>query len=207
MKRYKLKKDLPTFKAGQEFAIAGCDGGLWLIGGYDDHGDWYGRVLAYSRQTLEKFPNILTDWFEEIPETPKTVWDLKEGDGCFYFATDGGIFSDQWEGAGLDHSRRDIGNIFITREEAEKELARRRVKVILERDTKGFKPNWQSGEYDKYEVAYDYSDGGYDGISLFVNDCRYCCSHNDLWFATEEDAQYSIEKHEKEWKIYLGVEE
>lgn len=80
MKKYKLKKDLPTFKAGQEFAIAECNGGLWLIDGYDEHGDWYGAVMAYAKQTLEKFPNILEDWFEEIPEEAKTVFDLKDGD-------------------------------------------------------------------------------------------------------------------------------
>lgn len=60
MKRYKLLKDLPTFKAGDLFYISEYGA---LV--YDD-GD--GGVMAYARQTLDMFPNILTEWFEEIQE-------------------------------------------------------------------------------------------------------------------------------------------
>ena len=62
MKRYKLLKDLPTFKAGDMFYISQYGA---LI--YDD-GDF--GVMAYSQSTLEKFPNILKEWFEEIQEEP-----------------------------------------------------------------------------------------------------------------------------------------
>ena len=56
MKRYKLKKDLPTFKEGEIFYLS--DAGN-LIRESDN-------VPAYSWSTIDKFPNILTDWFEEI---------------------------------------------------------------------------------------------------------------------------------------------
>ena len=59
-KRYKLKKDLPTFKEGDEF-IRYDNGNLIEIKPNGVVG-----VCAYSASTLEKFPNILTDWFEEI---------------------------------------------------------------------------------------------------------------------------------------------
>lgn len=73
MKRYKLLKDLPTFNAGDEFVLRdnGC---LYLnkvdaVTGYlTGVGHWKNDVMAYHKRTLEQFPNILEDWFEEIEE-------------------------------------------------------------------------------------------------------------------------------------------
>ena len=61
LKQYKLKRDLPTFKAGSEFII--CCGNLIEV-----KPDGTLGVCAYSGTTLKKFPNILTDWFEEVKE-------------------------------------------------------------------------------------------------------------------------------------------
>ena len=58
---YELKKDLPTFKAGDLFILT--DTGLWHSTG-GRHVD----VMAYAKKTLELFPNILKDWFEPAPE-------------------------------------------------------------------------------------------------------------------------------------------
>lgn len=58
MKYYKLKKDLPTFKKGELFFISDYGN---LISCKDKN------VIAYTDTTLTKFPNILRDWFEEVP--------------------------------------------------------------------------------------------------------------------------------------------
>ena len=58
LKQYKLKRDLPTFKAGEIFHLSGMGN---LI--HESDG-----VVAYSWSTIGKFPNILTDWFEEVKE-------------------------------------------------------------------------------------------------------------------------------------------
>lgn len=67
MKRYKLIKDLPTFKAGDTFHIEN-DGCLYLDAecARGDSGHWSHHVMAYHKNTLDRFPNILADWFEEI---------------------------------------------------------------------------------------------------------------------------------------------
>ena len=57
MKYYKLKKDLPTFKKGELFYI-------------DDFGSIHrvkDNLMVYYHTTMDKFPNILKDWFEEAP--------------------------------------------------------------------------------------------------------------------------------------------
>lgn len=69
MKRYKLINDLPTFKAGDTFHIE-ADGCLYLDDecARNDSGHWSHHVMAYHKNTLARFPNILGEWFEEIPE-------------------------------------------------------------------------------------------------------------------------------------------
>lgn len=57
MKYYKLKKDLPTFKKGELFYINDFGN---LVRVKDD-------LTAYCCTTIDKFPNILKDWFEEVP--------------------------------------------------------------------------------------------------------------------------------------------
>lgn len=66
-KRYKLKRDLPTFKAGDIFYLSGM-GNLF----HESEG-----VVAYSWSTIDKFPNILTDWFEEIKPSEPLIKDEK----------------------------------------------------------------------------------------------------------------------------------
>ncbi len=61
MKRYKLKKDLPTFKAGGTFHIN--DKGSLVSDNEFSKG-----IVAYSKSTLDKFPSVLTDWYEEYEE-------------------------------------------------------------------------------------------------------------------------------------------
>ena len=73
MKRYKLLKDLPTFKAGDEFNMnENCD--LVHIGGADVNEN--SHIVAYSGITIKKFPNILEDWFEEIRENARWRGDM-----------------------------------------------------------------------------------------------------------------------------------
>ena len=67
LKQYKLKRDLPTFKAGETFHLSGMGN---LI--HESDG-----VVAYSWSTIGKFPNILTDWFEEIKPAEPLIKDEK----------------------------------------------------------------------------------------------------------------------------------
>lgn len=80
MKRYKLKKDLPTFKAGDEF---------YLDSNNNLYHNW-SEVMAYNHKTLEKFPNILKDWFEEIHECKRRRAEYR---GPYYYVNSLGIIS------------------------------------------------------------------------------------------------------------------
>lgn len=73
MKQYKLLKDLPTFKAGQLAYISKTGN---LIAGTPENQETtdYGLIIMiYHETTLKKFPNILTEWFEEMEEPTTSV--------------------------------------------------------------------------------------------------------------------------------------
>lgn len=66
---------------------------------------------------------------------------------------------------------------------------------------KGAKPDWGDEEETKWIVAFDYGSN-----CLEVFECCYS-QISILSFATQYDAKESITKHEKEWRIFFGVEE
>ena len=70
MKRYRLKKDLPTFKAGEVFVLWNSIEEQGLLRESDD-------IMAYHQKTLDKFPNILEEWFEEIKPAEPLIKDEK----------------------------------------------------------------------------------------------------------------------------------
>lgn len=115
MKRYRLKYDLPTFNAGDEFFLSKSGN---LIAGTPeepvtiDIGPMEVDLVAYSRQTLEKFPNILVDWFEEIREKAEGYWFIRS-DGGIDFAR-----VDKDDAAYL--YRKSRGNVYSSLEKAAK---------------------------------------------------------------------------------------
>ena len=124
MKKYKLRKDLPTFKAGEIFKLKG--GNLYYYpaenGTRDAH--WSDNIMAYHHKTLDKFPNILEEWFEEVEE-PKKYWviDIRDGAGYKPYLE---------EPSEMDF---EIGNYFDTRGGAE--LAVERLKAWKRLKDKG----------------------------------------------------------------------
>lgn len=66
-----------------------------------------------------------------VKPKPKTVWDLKDGDGYWYINTINNISYDTWTKDAWDLTVRESGNIFLTKEEAEFELERRKCEAIM----------------------------------------------------------------------------
>ena len=146
MKQYRLLKDLPTFKAGDLFYISEYGA---LI--YDDGG--FG-VMAYAQSTLEKFPNILTEWFEEIEEPTDSIhWKPKIGDRCFILEN-ANIRPTNYTGMLRDYNAWRTGRVFRTEEECEKALDRELAEVRLRKNS-DFEPDFKNGK-GGWIVGYDY---------------------------------------------------
>ena len=192
MKRYKLKRDIPAFKAGTECYI-------------EEAGNMVPcRGISYTivhKDQLEKNSNILTEWFDEIEES--TRWKPERYDEEYYYLENTGwICSDTWRDAvSIDHERFDIGNCFQTREEAERTVEYLKALAVVRGDatskfTKG-EDNWRV----YYSTSTDCLYPDYDHFSI----------DNGIfglpYFATEEDAERSIEQHRNEWLTIFGVKE
>ena len=190
MKRYKLKKDTPAFKAGTECYIE--EAGHMV----PCRGISYTIVHKYQ---LEKNPNILAEWFEEIKES--TRWKPEENQKYYFLDSNGYAYNNIWAGDSIDRNRSDIGNCFETKEEAELVVEYRKALATVRGDaTTKFvrgKRNW----FVFYNVTADYLDFDYD-----FSDIRNGVFGLPL-FATEKDARRSIEQHKDEWLTIFGVKE
>lgn len=92
---------------------------------------------------------------EDIKDKPKSIWDLDIAGGKEYYVlwTDGHIDANDFI-SHLDEKKRDMGNAFLTREEAEFELERRKIEAIMKKHSRPFKY-----EEDNYHLKYFYRSG------------------------------------------------
>ena len=190
MKRYKLKKDTPAFKAGTECYI-------------EEAGHMVPcRGISYTivhKDQLEKNPNILAEWFEEIEPTR---WKPEMSHDYYYISGDGHVYDDSWDDSQfVDRGRLNIGNCFETKEEAEKAVEYLKALATVRGDATS---KFVKGERNWY-VYYDTNlNSIHSSISCTMLD-------NGIfglpYFATREDAQKSIEQHKNEWLTIFGVKE
>ena len=191
MKRYKLKRDTPAFKAGTECYI-------------EEAGHMVPcRGISYTivhKDQLEKNPNILTDWFEEINEP--TRWKPEKFQKYYYVGNTGSVYNDNWaNGSPIDNGRFDIGDCFQTEEEAERVVEYLKALAVVRGDA--------TSEFIKYNdnwfIGYDPEHKSIDAF------CNPYTARNGIfglpYFATEADAQRSIELHKNEWLTIFGIEE
>lgn len=190
MKRYKLKRDIPAFKAGTECYIE--EAGHMV----PCHGISY--TIVHKNQ-LEENPNILTDWFEEINES--TRWKPEMHQVYRYINTDSSVSGSTWTDDCFDDGRFEIGNCFQTEEEAERVAEYLKALAVVRGDA--------TSEFVKYSdnwfIGYDPEHKSIDAF------CNPYTARNGIfglpYFATKEDAQRSIEQHKNEWLTLFGIEE
>jgi hypothetical protein len=200
MKRYKLLKDLPTFKAGQLAYISKTGN---LIAGTPENQKTTETgliIMIYHETTLKKFPNILTEWFEEIKEPVDSIhWKPKIGDRCFILEN-ANIRPTNYTGMLRDYNAWRTGRVFRTEEECEKARDRELAEVRLQR-TSTFKPDFENGK-GGWIIYYDHG-----RETLAACELADCDAGEPVRYATREEAEKSIRENEQDWKIYFGIKE
>jgi len=201
MKRYKLLKDLPTFKAGQLAYISKTGN---LIAGTPENQKTTETgliIMIYHETTLKKFPNILTEWFEEIKEPTDSIhWKPKIGEKYFYIDEYGNVEREIWDNDGVDNEIMAMGFVRLTSEEATEARDRRLAEVRL-RQTSDFEPDFAKGK-GGWVVCYDYLNKKIDCFDSIWND-----SGEPVRYATKEDAKKSIRENREDWLTYFGIKE
>lgn len=189
MKLYELLKDLPTFKAGDVFYL---DSNNNLRQKWPD-------IMAYNHKTLEKFPNILKDWFEEIPEgnmrwraeEDEAYWNAGSEDPCKYIdyrdSTDSFLYAS--------------GNYFKTEEEAEAYKKYLIARQVLLDDAEGgkFVP-FKTAYFVRYTFSILISSRW--SIDYTIN--KY--SPGKIYFKDAESLKKSLEEHKEQWEIVRKYE-
>lgn len=200
MKRYKLLKDLPTFKAGQLAYISKTGN---LIAGTPENQKTTETgliIMIYHETTLKKFPEILTEWFEEIKEPTDSIhWKPKIDDRCFVLENTN-IRQTAYTGMLRDYNAWRTGRVFRTEEECEKALDRELAEVRLRR-TSNFKPDFKNGK-GGWMVYYDHG-----CETLAVCELDYYDDGEIVRYKTRAEAEKSIKENERDWKIYFGIKE
>ena len=201
MKRYKLLKDLPTFKAGQLAYVSSLGNLMAGTPEEPETADTGLNLMMYHRGTLEKFPNILTEWFEEIQEPTDSIhWKPKYDDWYFYISDHGRVCSDIWNDNYTDNKRLAFGFVYRTEEECKAALDRELAEVRL-RLTSDFKPDFESGK-GGWIVFYSY-------VDKELHSMRDSCTDSGelVRYETEEEAKRSIKENREDWLTYFGIKE
>lgn len=206
MKRYKLLKDLPTFKAGQLAYISKTGN---LIAGTPENQKTTETgliIMTYHETTLKKFPGILTEWFEEIQKPTDSIhWKPKEGDNYYYIVHSynplhNEILVSAWIDDDHDKTHYLLGNIYRSYEEAEKARDRRLAEVRLRR-TSNFKPDFEN-DNGGWVIFYNPREK-----KLEVDEVYRFDYGEIVRYETKEEAEKSIKNNEKDWLTYFGIEE
>lgn len=198
---YKLKTDLPTFKAGDLFY-------------FDQNGDLIHKdseIMAYSGITLEKFPNALEKFWKPVEEEYKR-WRAKKGDKFYYVDLDGHATYEK-EGDYNYDGNYITGNYFKTEAEAQAAADYLKALTTVRDDANGFAPDWSDGAKKWFvSVNRPYAgrgDYGENDITTLDVDWTVGNQSNGVlglpYFKTVEDVKASIEKHRKEWETIFGV--
>lgn len=196
MKRYKLLKDLPFAKAGEELYLKFSeDSEFFLV--------YKGTDKAYAAELNPEFIDNFDEWFEEVkePELPKEFfYVLINKIASVNYLTFSFDEETKQEYRNIVEKNKSVDNYFETKEEAEKYLEYLKAKAIIKRDAKGFKPNWNNNDEEKYLGFWDLEEDKLDWLP------RIIFIEATIYFKSREDIEESFKKHPDEWKTYLTYE-
>lgn len=197
MKKYKLLKDIPFAKAGEEFQLH--------RGGINDYITLYrNEEQIYQFKVGENVSGMFDEWFEEIeePKLPKKFFFISED----MVATLSYVSFSYNEETKADYAiavknYKSVGNYFETKEQAEKHLAYLKAKAVIKQDAKGFKPDWKNPSQKRFFGYYNLIDKKLCYFNAGEN------MESKIYFGSKEDIKESFEKHHEEWKTYLTYEQ
>ena len=192
----------PRYKVGDKVYCKQYESSAIITGvsDYSFNKDKYFYNVEWEQD--DYLDEIHEDLLEPYVEKPKSVWDLKEEDTYYSIYGNGNVSSEKkWFDDDYENNYREIGNVFLTREEAEFEVERRRIETKMirlggRRKTEQGKANWF--------FEYRPSSGG---IEILWS--SYEMDQGVIYFDSEEKAKEAVEIIGKDRikKYIFGVEE
>ena len=136
---------------------------------------------------------------EQKPK-PKTIWDFNTNDRDSYYYIDeaGCLRPDRFDEGYFEIRRGDLGNAFLTEEEAEFEVERRKIEAVMRKYSKPYE-----ADEDNYCILYFH-----DMERVDVN-CYSVTDYGMLYFKAEEIAEKVIDEigEDRLKKYWFGITE
>ena len=121
------------------------------------------------------------------PDEPKGLWVPEKGEEFYWVDSLGGVYKGTYSGHSNDHHRKNIGNYFKTRADAERHVKKLQVTQRLRELAGGFKPDWSGDSQTKYCICKNYNTGKVD--FGWVHQASYA---GTVYFETRESVQNAI---------------
>ena len=191
----------PRYKVGEKVYCKQYESSATITGvsDYSFNKDKYYYNVEWEHD--DYLDEIYEDLLEPYTEKHKSVWDLKEGDTYYSIYGNGNVSSEKkWFDDDYENNYREIGNVFLTREEAEFEVERRRIETEMIR--LGGRRKFKKGEYE-WRLCYSpYND------SLLIDRAIYYNYGQIIYFGSEKEARAVIEiiGRDRLKKYYFGVD-
>lgn len=145
---------------------------IYDVSPLDENDNW--REFAESRLT----PYI---------KKPKSVWDLKNGDEYYAIDSCGNISQEEWHGVHIDLSYRDTGCAFLTEEEAEFDLERRKIEAQMLRFG-----GHRKYDYERNNFCFSY-DQEKDSVYIYLADFSSAWQPGQgIYFSKRKNAEKAL---------------
>lgn len=150
--------------------------------------------------TDEQFEELQKQFGKKKSRTPNG------GDRYWCIERNGGIEDSTWNNDIIDKGRLSIGNIFLTKEEAQaevdKRLALQRIKTFIAEQGLDQDVDWEDVEW-KYIIYFDYS-----YKRFIVTSFMWTHHHSPFgYFSKQKEAQLVIDNCSEDLKVVWGVKE
>lgn len=194
IKKIRLKKDTPDHKAGELFVLMSNNGIYEIDAGEDDPSVFYGG-------DIESFD----EWFEKVsdewPQEYDTVWSI---------SSDGTPYEHNWRGYSRNMERKDIGNVFKTKEAAERFVNYLKAITTVRQDEGVLTPEQikelEGKAGDVYCVTYTSEQNEELLRSCTLDFGATWAPVGSILFDTSEHAEASLDKHPDEWKTIANYD-
>jgi len=189
----------PIFKAGDKVYCKQYKSSAIITGvsDYSFNKDKYFYNVEWEHD--DYLDEIHEDLLEPYVEKPKSVWELQNGDKCYFIDNCGTVLSGIWSNnSSYAIECRQTGNVFLIEEEAENEVERRKIETEMLR--LGGRRKFNRGK-DNYFIMYTRIEG--------LDYVNYQSMHEQgvIYFDSELDAINAVKTIGKDKiKKYIFVE-
>lgn len=151
--------------------------------------------------------NLTTEQLNKLKETLPELFKKNrmpaKGDGYWYIS--GTASQSYWDNDSIDKDRLEVGNVFLTKEEAEKELEYRKalttIRNYISDNFEDWTPDWSDRRQYKFYIVYEHE------TKRFMESNAVICQDflPFRYLKTKEQCNQLIKDCEAELRIVMGV--